>query len=80
MQAQLSTAVCNNIACAKFAAHSEGEIGPDNWTRVKMNIFLTKIDAIAIDQLLDSYIYCRYFTREVTLLCYSLCLHEFKFQ
>jgi len=39
MQAQLSTAVCNN-ACAKFAAHSGGEIGPDNWTRVKMNIFL----------------------------------------
>ena len=60
-----TAAVCNN-ASAKFVAHSEGEIWADNWTWVKINIFLTKIGAISINQLLDSY--CRYLIQEVTVL------------
>ena len=50
----------------KFVVHSEGEIRADNWTWVKMNIFLTKTGAISINQLLDSY--CRYLMQEVTVL------------
>ena len=59
------TAAVRNNASAKFVAHSEGEIRADNWTWVKINI-LTKIGAISINQLLDSY--CRYFMQEVTVL------------
>ena len=58
-----ATAAVRNNASAKFVAHSEGEIGADNWTWVKINIFLTKI---SINQLLDSY--CRYLMQEVTVL------------
>jgi len=61
-----ATAAVRNNASAKFIAHSKGEIGADNWTRVKINIFLTKIGAISINQLLVSY--CRYLMQEVTVL------------
>jgi len=63
-----ATAAVHNDASTKFVAHLEGEIEPDNWTWVKMNmyIFLTKIGDISIKQLLDSY--CRYFMQEVTVL------------
>ena len=54
-----------NNASAKFVAHS-GEIWADNWTSVKINIFLTKIGAISINQLLDSY--GGYLMQEVTVL------------
>ena len=65
MQAQLQQLYAT-IASAKFVAHSEGEIRAENWTWVKINIFLTKIGAISINQLLDSY--CRYLMQEVTVL------------
>ena len=64
--ASSATAAVRNNASAKFIAHSQGEIGADNWTWVKINIFLTKIGAISINQLLDSY--CRYLMQEVTVL------------
>ena len=66
--ASSATAAVHNDASTKFVAHLEGELGPDNWTWVKMNmyIFLTKIGDISIKQLLDSY--CRYFMQEVTVL------------
>ena len=64
--ASSATAAVRNSASAKFVAHSEGEIRADNWTWVKINIFLTKIGAISINQLLDSY--CRYFMQEEIVL------------
>jgi len=67
MLCKLSYSNCTQkYAHAKFVAHSEGEIGVDNLTGVKMNIFLTKIGAISIKQHLDSY--CRYLMQEVTVL------------
>ena len=63
--ASSATAAVWNNASAKFVAHSEGEIGADNWTSVKINIF-TKTGAISINQLLDSY--CRYLMQEVIVL------------
>jgi len=64
--ASSATAAVRNNASVKFVAHSEGEIRAKNWTWVKINIFLTKIGAISINQLLDSY--CRYLMQEVTVL------------
>ena len=64
--ASSATAAVRNNASAKFVAHSKGEIRADNWTWVKINIFLTKIGAISINQLLDGY--CRYLMQEVTVL------------
>ena len=61
-----ATAAVRNNASAKFVAHSEGEIRADNRTWMKINIFLTKIGAISINQFLDSY--CRYLMQEVTVL------------
>jgi len=51
--ASSATAAVRNNASVKFVAHSEGD-RVDNWTEVKINIFLTKIGAISINQL-DSY-------------------------
>jgi len=47
--ASSATAAVHNDASTKFVAHLEGEIEPDNWTWVKMNmhIFLTKIGDIS---------------------------------
>jgi len=64
--ASSATAAVHNNASVKFVAHSEGEVRADNWTWVKINIFLTKIGAISINQLLGSY--CTYFMQEVTVL------------